>query len=93
MHVRFGGEFTFSKRRMEVRGKVTDSPQIRALTADYKKVIKKIFVFGFTVFLWPVAYSNSFWRVLTLLSLALKDTPINGGLTYEGPKVAEYPGR
>jgi len=24
---------------------------------------------------------------------ALKETPINGGLTDEGPKVAEYPGR
>jgi hypothetical protein len=24
---------------------------------------------------------------------ALKKTPINGGLTDEGPKVAEYPGR
>ena len=22
-----------------------------------------------------------------------KETPINGGLTYKGPKVAEYPGR
>jgi len=25
--------------------------------------------------------------------LVLKETPINGGLTYKGPKVAEYPGR
>jgi len=23
----------------------------------------------------------------------MKETPINGGLTDEGPKVAEYPGR
>jgi len=30
---------------------------------------------------------------LTNISLALKETPINGGLTDEGPKVAEYPGR
>jgi len=27
------------------------------------------------------------------ICLALKETPINGGLTYEGPKVAEYLGR
>jgi len=30
---------------------------------------------------------------LTNINLALKEPPINGGLTYEGPKVAEYPGR
>jgi len=30
---------------------------------------------------------------LTKINLAFKETPINGGLTYEGPKVAEYPGR
>jgi len=30
---------------------------------------------------------------LTNISLALKETPINGGLNYKGPKVAEYPGR
>ncbi|PLW26381.1 hypothetical protein PCANC_27580 [Puccinia coronata f. sp. avenae] len=36
----------------------------------------------------PPHYSH-----LSILPYALKDTPINGGLTYEGPKVAEYPGR
>jgi len=30
---------------------------------------------------------------LTNISLDLKETPINGGLITEGPKVAEYPGR
>jgi len=30
---------------------------------------------------------------LTNTGLALKETPINGGLTYEGPKVAEFLGR
>jgi len=30
---------------------------------------------------------------LTKINLVLKETPINGGLTYKGPKVAEYPGR
>jgi len=30
---------------------------------------------------------------LTNTGLALKETPINGGFTDEGPKVAEYPGR
>jgi len=30
---------------------------------------------------------------LTNISLALKETPINGGLIYKGPKVAEYLGR
>ena len=30
---------------------------------------------------------------LTLISLALKETPMNGGLNDKGPKVAEYPGR
>jgi len=30
---------------------------------------------------------------LTNISMALKETPINGGLISEGPKVAEYLGR
>ena len=39
------------------------------------------------------------WRLvigfayLTKISQALKEPPFNGGLTDEGPKVAEYPGR
>ena len=33
------------------------------------------------------------FTLLTKISMVLKETPINGGLTYEGPKVAEYPGR
>ena len=30
---------------------------------------------------------------LDLKGQVLMETPINGGLIYEGPKVAEYPGR
>jgi hypothetical protein len=33
------------------------------------------------------------FAMLTKISMVFKETPINGGLTDEGPKVAEYPGR
>ena len=37
----------------------------------------------------PAGYSI----LLNLKSQELIESPVNGGLTYEGPKVAEYPGR
>lgn len=42
---------------------------------------------------------SALWRLvnrfvqLTKIGQTLKKTPLNGGLTDEGPKVAEYPGR